>query len=679
VGYEPLYIEVAPEETNLEIELNGIHDLMTVEVAAKKFDNYTSTIEILNLETIGAGELRKAACCNLSETFNTNVSVDVAYSDAVTGAKEIMMLGLRGTYTQMTVEKRPALTGLGSPFAMEYLPGTWLNSIQISKGTGSVQNGYQAIAGQINTELVKPCEDHPLFVNVYGSTFGRGEANVHLNHEFTDKWSAGLLLHGSTRKNQLDANDDTFYDTSQKDMLDGLFRLFYRGDLVRAQFNVHALTDRHEAGQIVPEGADPANYYRIAQNHDRVELFGKIGFLGFEDPSQSLGLIMNASTHKMASYYGNRSHRGEQKNFYSNLMFATDLANASNQLITGFSYQYDDYQERLNDADFGRIESVPGIFVEYTFDHEHNPLEEAGQEDKENKFMEAFGATVGLRLDHNSLFGWLVTPRANVSYNFSDNSIIRWSVGRGFRTANVVAENIGMLASSRTVKVLDALDIEEAWNTGLNFTQKFTIGDRSGSFSADVFRTSFVNQVVMDMDAAIDAVFFYNLDGKSYSNSLITVLSYEVLKGLDIKVGYKFNDVQVTFQDGETRPKPLVAKHRGLISVDYATPNEKWDFNVNTQLVGKSRFAHVTGNPFHNDEQHLGQTKPFALVNAHFNYKVRDNFEIYVGGENLTGFTQENPILDWQNPFGEYFDATQIYAPITGAMGYMGIRFWLDK
>ncbi len=356
-------------------------------------------------------------------------------------------------------------------------------------------------------------------------------------------------------------------------------------------------------------------------------------------------------------------------------MFATDLASPDHKLITGASFQYDNYQERLNDADFGRIERVPGIFVEYTFDHEHDPLET----EKKNNFSEAFGATLGLRVDHNNLFGWLVTPRANVSYNFSDNSIIRWSVGRGFRTANVVAENIGMLASNRTVKVLEALDIEEAWNTGLNFTQKFTIGERSGSFSADLFRTNFVNQIVMDMDAEIDAVFFYNLNGESYSNSLISVLSYEILPGLDIKVGYKFNDVQVTFQDGETRTKPLVAKHRGLISIDYATPNSKWDFNVNTQLVGKSRFAHVTDNPFHNDEQHIGETKPFALVNAHMNYKLRDNFEIYIGGENLTGFTQANPILDWQNPFGEYFDATHIYAPITGTMGYLGIRFWLDK
>ena len=180
------------------------------------------------------------------------------------------------------------------------------------------------------------------------------------------------------------------------------------------------------------------------------------------------------------------------------------------------------------------------------------------------------------------------------------------------------------------------------------------------------------------MDTDINAVSFYNLNGESYSNSFIGVLSYEFLKGLDIKFGYKFNDVQVTLRDGITRSKPMVAKHRGLISVDYETPNKKWDFNINTQLVGESRFANVLDNPKHNDEQHIGKTKPYALVNAHINYKLRENFEIYVGGENLTSFTQDNPILDWQNPFSENFDATHIYAPINGRMGYIGIRYSID-
>lgn len=686
VGYSAIFIEVAPEENDINIEINGISELMTVDVAAKKFENSVSTVKILNVETIGSGELRKAACCNLSETFLTNAAVDVMYNDAVTGAKEITMLGLRGNYTQMMVEKRPAMTGLGTPFSLEFLPGTWLESIQISKGTGSVQNGYQAIAGQINSELVKPFKDKSLFVNLYGSTFGRGEANIHLNRAFDDKLSAGLLLHASKTENRRDRNNDTFYDMSQKDILNGMFRLFYRGDIFRTQINVHALSNRHRAGQIVPEGESPIGYYQVGQNHDRVEVFAKMGYLGFKNESQSIGFITNGSWHELDSYYGNRFHQGKQKSYYTNLMFATDLGNQDNKMTLGSSFQYDDYQEKFNDTDFSRVERVPGVFVEYTFDHVHEEGEDDDDEHeghehekaKENKFKENFGMVLGMRVDHHNLFGWLVTPRANFSYNFSENSIARISAGRGFRSANVIAENVSVLASSRSIQVLDVIDIEDAWNYGINFTQKFEIGERSGSFSADLFRTEFNNQVVMDMDSDVNAVLFYNLDGVSYSNSFIGVLSFEVLKGLDLKLGYKFNDVQVTLQDDITRSKPMVAKHRGLVSVDYVTPNKKWDFNINSQLVGRSRFANLLDNPKHNSEQHIGDTKPYALINAHVNYKLKDNFEIYVGGENLTGFTQDQPILDWQNPFSENFDATHIYAPINGAMGYIGIRYSID-
>ena len=412
VGYEPMLVEVLPEETELTIAISGITELMEVEVAAQKRDNFVSTLSTLNVETIGSGEFRKAPCCNLAESFQTNASIDVMYSDAVTGAREIQLLGLRGTYTQMMIEKRPALTGLGSAFAMEYIPGTWLNSIQISKGTSTVQNGYQSITGQINSELVKPFEDKRLFINLYGSTFGRAEANIHLNHQFSEKWSSGLLLHASTRQNQLDKNEDTFYDTPQKTMYDLLFRTFYRGKVFRSQFNVHALTDRHTTGQI-PTAA-LFNPYQISQNNDRIELFAKGGYLGFKNPAHSLGFIANAAWHQLDAFYGNRHHFGTQQNAYLSGLFSTNKGGEKQHKIdVGFSYLYDNYEEQLDDTDFSRLESVPGAFVEYSY------LPPAPHyEDDPKTFANKFGAVMGLRLDYHNLFGWLLTPSCQRKVQF---------------------------------------------------------------------------------------------------------------------------------------------------------------------------------------------------------------------------------------------------------------------
>jgi len=496
VGYDGVFIEVLPEETTLEIAIAGITELMEVEVAAKRRDNYISTLNTLNIESLNAGEFRKAPCCNLAESFQTNASIDVSYTDAITGAREIKLLGLRGTYTQLMIEQRPFITGLGSAFSLEYIPGTWLHSIQISKGTSTVKNGYNAITGQINSELVKPFEDKKLFVNLYGSTFGRGEVNLHLNHKFRDEWSTGILLHASKRQNEIDNNNDTFYDTPQKTMYDALFRAFYRGTDIRGQINAHFISDRHTAGQI--PSSELTNPYQISQNNNRVELFGKFGYLGFDDLSKSIGFIADAAWHDLDSYYGNKHHHGKQQNVYLSSIFSNGFGDSEHHLDMGISYIYDNYDEQLDDTNLNRMESIPGAFIEYTF--LPNRAEDEVTE-VESSFRNKFGAVIGMRVDHHNLFGWLYTPRANIKYNFSDESVIRFSAGRGYRYANVIAENIRVLASNRAILIAPNLQLEDAWNFGFNYTQNFKLLKKDGSFSLDLYRTSFNNQIVLDLDS----------------------------------------------------------------------------------------------------------------------------------------------------------------------------------
>jgi len=672
VGYNAMLIEVEGGSDTVLVVLEGLYDLMEIEVAAKLMDNYVSTLDPINIETISSGELRKAACCNLAESFTTNGSIDVGISDAVTGARHIQMLGLRGTYTQLMIENRPALGGLSSAYALEYIPGTWLSSIQISKGTSTVINGYQSITGQINSELVKPFEDSRVFVNLYGSTFGRGELNVHLNKKINDKWSAGTLLHASTMQNNLDGNDDNFYDTPQKTLYDGIFRLFYQSDLLTGQFNIHALRDRHTAGQIASQLPAGSPVYRIQQDHDRVEAFGKLGYLGFKNPNTSLGLITNVSWHNLDSYYGNRRHHGVQKNAYANLIFTTALKNTDHKLSFGGSYLYDDYDELLDDTDFSRTESVPGAFIEYSFSQKtENHLKKEGETKK--SFLEGFGLVLGMRIDRHNLFGTIFTPRLNLKYNFSENSIVRLSGGRGYRTANAVAENVGLLASSKQFSREEDLRMEDAWNFGANFTQKYTLGDKAGHLSIDAFRTDFNNQVVLDRQHVRDKILIFNLDGKSFSNSLLVMVSQEIIQGLEVKFAYKYNDVKLDTRHGFHR-RILLPPHRGLVTIGYETPNEKWSFHGNLQLTGWTEFPENWQFPDELIQDHDGFSPAYQNLGGQITRRF-ERWEFYIGGENLLNFRQPNPIIDAENPFGEFFNATQVYAPITGAMGYFGLRF----
>lgn len=669
VGYNPVSVEMYPHEDSAFIKIEGITELGTVIVSEHRDDAFTSTLDTRNMEQITSCELKKAACCNLAESFETSGSVDVMRQDAITSASEIQMLGLRGIYSQLLVEKRPAYTGLGSPLALEYIPGTWVGGIQVSKGASTVQNGPQAMTGQINTELVKPFQDKKVFVNAFGSTLGRGELNVHLNQKWNERLSSGLLLHGSTTQGEFDKNNDGFIDQPKKKSLVALWRNYYVTETFSTQLNVQVLSDERQSGQLAALGSnpDPAKpAYLIDQQNRRVDVFGKFGFIGFLKPETSMGLIYSGSLHDMKNVFGNTRYNGQQRNFYANLLYASFISTTDHKVNLGASFQYDDYDEFLNEADFSRMEVMPGVFGEYNFTRDK------------------FGVIAGLRFDHHNRFGLFATPRLNLKYNFDDNTILRLSGGRGVRTAQVLSENMAVMASNRQFVVDQSqLDIEDAWNVGLNFTKNFKIGGKRASLVADLYRTQFVNQVVMDMESEQGKVLFYNLDGKSYSNSLLVLGSWAPFKGFDMKLVYKLNDVKVTYNppgsSGINDPiqRPMMARHRGLVTLNYETPNEKWMFNSYTQIIGKQRFAHSHGVPSELIKDFTGEAPAYAVLNAQVTRRFK-TLEFYLGGENLTGYRQTSAIVDWENPFGEYFDAMQVWGPLVGARGYFGIRWWID-
>lgn len=669
VGYNPAEVQVLPSENNLWIEVSGITQLREVTVEAQGFDNRVSTLETRNVESITSKELRKAPCCNLSESFETNGSVDVVYANALTGVKEIQMLGLRGVYSQFLVENRPTMSGIATPFAFEYIPGTWLDGIQLAKGASTVKNGFAGITGQINAELVKPHLDKPLFVNAFSSTEGRGELNVHLNKKGKGRISNGVLLHGSFVENRWDMNDDNFYDSPNRQQLNGLYRVFYESPAMCAQFNVQALADRRQGGQIAPiPGASSGtqSLFNIDQRNDRVEVWGKMGYEGLGGkPYKQLGNMIAASWHRTDAVLGKNDYSATQRSFYWQSLYQTIIGTTDHKVVAAPSFQYDDIQERVNETRLDRREAVPGVMMEYSFSRPNLKLE-----------IPDLVIVLGARADWNSRFDrWLFTPRLSAKYNFSQNSIARLSAGRGFRSPNLMAENISLLASNRALNFAPDLELEEAWNYGLNFTQNFKVARREASFSLDLYRTDFVKQILVDVDRSPTEVSFYNVDGKSFSNSLLATLQYTPLPGFDVKFAYKWNDVRATFSDGVLRTVPLVAKQRGLVTLDYTTPDKNWMFNTRVQLVGTQRLPDnsLVPHEFVHDFPALSPT--YAVWNAQITRRFGKNLELYLGGENLNGYQQHNAIIAANEPDSPYFNGSQIWGPMMGRVAYLGLRF----
>jgi outer membrane receptor for ferrienterochelin and colicins len=665
VGYERVMLTLKQGQTDVTVEMREPKQLNSVEITGRKGDNVVSALDARSVERISSNELRKAPCCNLSESFETNGTVDIQYADAITGAKEIQMLGLRGIYTQLMVENRPDFYGLAMPYALEYLPGTWLRGIDINKGVGSVKNGFQSITGQINAQLVQPAENAPIFINLFGESTGRLETNVHLNKVLTPNFAHQLLLHGSTFQNKLDHEKDGFVDMPLKQQLNGMYRAFYSGKTIESQFQFHALAEERKSGQLI-DNQVIKHPFLIDVKNQRLSMGLKLGYIGFDKPYKGLGSQWSGTYHDVNALYGRNKYLGTQKSFLGNVIYSTIINTTDNKLTFGGSFQYDDYKEFLNEKNLSRTEGVAGAYSEYVYSR------------PTMKGYNDITIIAGLRGDFHNKYGFVATPRFNFKYNFNEGDVIRLTAGRGWRVANPIAENVSYLATNRQIIVSDDLKPEDAWNFGINAVKTFKLGEkREARLSFDAYRTQFTNQIIADIETDHNKALFYNLDGKSYANTFLTMLTVEIVRGLDVKLVYKLNDVKTTYK-GVFEEVPLVAKHRGLVTLDYRTPNKKWMFNATNQIVGQQRLANRSYVPYEFGHQHAAYSPVYSLTNFSIN-RFFKQIEVYGGVENLFDYTQHSPIIAWKDPSSEYFDATQVYAPMMGRRIYAGLRLKIGE
>ena len=674
-------IKKLPENHQLIISMVGyksdtlmVHSLDYLTITLKAFELETvqvrstaSSVDRQNPqqnELLSAKTLAKAACCNLSESFETNASVSVSYADAVTGAKQIQMLGLSGTYVQINTENIPTIRGLNTTFGLNYIPGTWVSSIDIGKGVGSVVNGYEGMAGAINVELQKPELSEKMYLNAYANGFGRGELNLNLAKKLTKKWSVGLLSHGSFLENKVDNNGDSFLDIPLYRQANFINRWKFQNDKMMWQFGLKYLNENRLGGQNKSDWNKAQNLantiYAFGSQTQRVEFFSKSALLFPNKPYKGIGLIVNGLIHENNSYFGFKDYTGKQNSIYANLIYQGIINNTNHQYKLGMSYLLDDYNESFTNLPLKRTESVPGIFGEYTY-----------------TIPEKLILVLGNRIDAHNLFGTKMSPRVHLKYDLSVSTNLRLAAGRGWRMPNIYAENFGNLVNSRNVTIQEAIQPESAWNYGGSLHQDFLLFDQKGSLSADYYMTNFQNQLIVDMETA-SQVAFYNLKGRSFSNSFQIEANYQPINRMEVKLAYRYFDVQqdVRTSSGELTllPKMFVNKDRVLFNIGYATKFEKWKFDFTWQYNGKRRIPDASQDHEHSASSPAIFAPAFSNLNAQITKQFR-RWEMYLGGENLANFIQKNPIIAPNDPFGKNFDASMVWGPVIGRMVYTGLRW----
>jgi len=661
IGYMADTIKVTSDNQVIEFVLKPNTQLEEVVVSARRSGSHLSKIEPILTQNITGAELCKAACCNLSESFETNASVDVSFSDAVSGAKQIHLLGLAGTYVQMMTENIPNLNGLATPYGLGYIPGSWMEAIQISKGTSSVKNGYEAITGQINVEYKKPYNSEKFFINAFASSSGKYETNVNSSVLINDKLSSMILFHAEDMSVSHDDNNDGFVDMPKTRQYNFINRWHYKvGKGYDARFGIKLLKEDRSGGQMNHDNS-MGDKYNIDINTNRFELFSKSSYIFHSNKNASIALIASFTNHDQKSEIGLRHYDANQKSIYTNLLFQSNLGTGDvHKYVVGSSFKYDMYDETFIGNNTLANIIVPGFFAEYTFMPSKN-----------------FTALVGARADFHNEFGTFFTPRLHLKYNPFESTHIRTSIGKGFRRSILLAENTRYIASARQFVIPANLDLmEEAVNYGINITQYINIGDsRKLSFSGEYYHTQFLNKVVTDLDSNPNQVIFSNLNGDAFSDNFQIEMNTMPIENLELTVAYRYNIVKETIND-ILQEKPLVSRYKGLFNVSYSTNMKIWQFDFTAQLNGGGRMPNTSSLPV--EFQKPLEFDAYPIFNAQVTKYFRWG-SAYVGAENLANYTQENPIIDSHNPFGNNFDASMIWGPLHGRKIFVGIRFAINR
>ena len=669
LGFKQESITIEDMKTYNHTLIEQSDQLDEVVVSKRKKSIQKSYFKTQNIVNVSSEELLKAACCNVSESFETNPSIDVNYSNAITGVKQVRMLGLESPYLLITEENIPMVRGASQVFGLSFIPGPWVESMQITKGTGSVVNGFESISGQINIELQKPVVDEPIFINVFRSNMGRNEMNFHLNRNINNKISTKFFLHADNNNSIQDNNSDGFLDHPNYKGLN----FFNRWQYINLEKGIVSFLGLRYMKEDKSAGEDVANLklkrmpWLSEINTQRFDSNFKFGYVNPSIPYQSIGFQMAYSNHEQISFFGNRNYNINQDSFYSSFLYNSILGNTMNKFKAGLNFSYDDFEELVDfeNKKYNRIDKSIGGFFEYSYDN-----------------LDKLSLVAGLRYDIHNNIGSFFTPRFHLRFQPLDKSVFRFSIGSGRKSSNIFSENQGVFSSGRNIQILAkaakgkfyGLNPEKAWNYGISFRQGFALNNQEGDVTIDYYITDFQNQIIVDFEKQGELQ-FYNLEGKSFAKSFQIEIDYSINNNINLKSAFKNYDVKKQYNSG-FKQNPLTPKNRFFINLDFSSNlnenNAQWRFDFTYNWIGKQRL------PLHSGQSSLkGYSPSYVLMNTQLTRVFSEKFDIYLGAENLGSYTQNNPILGNENPFGTNFDSTLIYAPINGAMIYLGLRLKL--
>ena len=622
-----------------------------------------SRFKDVRTEVINASGLCKMACCNLAESFENSASVTVGYSDAVTGARQIRLLGQSGIYTQMLDENRPVMRGLSAPFGLGYVPGQWLESIQISKGVSSVINGVESMTGQINMEHRKPTDEKPFYLQGSFMSDLKADLNLASSLQMGDRWSTVLLAHADGNFKSMDHNGDGFMDDPRSRQFSFSNRwLYFDPSGLQVRFGIRAIQDNRLGGQM--ESVPEERRWKADLRNRNLGGYLKVGVPLNEDNSRNFAVVADYTYQDMRGAFGLRRYDAGQHSGFVNLLYQ-DQSSEAHHFTVGLSDVFDGYDENFVSPYADGFDSKPvlnslGAFGEYTY-----------------HYGETFSLIAGLRADWFAGAGVKASPRLTVRWTPHESVVLRANGGRGIRRSTPLVDNFGVLSTSKALLGdFGGHILEDAWTFGANVTWYLPFDDREKTYvSLDYFRTDFAEKNVLCYGQESIALVPLSVmeKGRSFTNNYQFDFAAEPLERFTINLTARYTDARETLPGIGLAQKPMTSSFKGVLNLQYATRLNKWIFDATLSVNGPCRVW-----DFMKDMYPSGSTQWYPLLYAQVTKRFK-NFDIYVGGENLTDFRQKNPVIGASDPWDSKFDASLVWGPLMGIKIYAGVRLTIWK
>ncbi len=666
LGFKTDTVEIA-ERTYFSIYLEpDPQNLETATVVAKNGGSFISALQGMKVEIITQKELTKAACCDLAGCFETQGTIQAQTTNLVLNSKELRILGLSGVYNQVLVDGMPMVIGSSFTYGISGIPGTLVDQIYVAKGANSVLQGFESISGQVNVIIkeAKP-EQEKVLLNAYLNSFGEKHLNANFSTLLGKKWRSLSSFHMVQPAGKWDRDRDNFLDLPLLTRY-SFYQKFSLGNETSlgwsSKIGLRYLDEKRIGGQ---EQFDAKTSLGSSQAYGQVahfqqpEFYTKTGYRF--SPQSKLSLMASAFQHRQDSWFGITRYEARNLSAYANLQYERLWA-AKHDLKFGFSYRHFNLNESIQFLDnplkrtfageYLRQERTPGAFVENVFNFNKTTI------------------IAGLRADHHRDFGWQYVPRLTLRYNAGDATTIRANVGRGLRSVNLFAENAQLLISSRDIRFAEKMDLEKAWNTGVNLTHTAKMGTMLATLSMDLYHTRFQNQIFPDYDSGPTLAIIQNFRGLSVSNGF--QLDAKMLFGEVFEAKFAYNFLDVYRRTNEQKVQlPFNATHRLMGAFSYEPKNKQWHADVNLHWMGPQRLPDTRSLP--TELRQPDFSAAYSVLNLQFT-KVWKKLELYGGCENLFDFRQLRPILGWQDPFGPNFDTAFAWGPTRGREWYVGVR-----